>query len=313
MIDRLKERLISAREQKEKLDRLIAENGSFADELASRSLATHIDELVQQITLLQDKPTIEVVELRLRNEDYADGSVPLHVIARTSEEVRQMLGHAALRLTKGGVGRTRVPSGLFEALDLRLAALLPGSARIFFTSAAHRDLLDDGISKGALSRVFRVLESGGTGEEFLESVVDLGPRASRRLRDLLHVVVDSGSTLDFTWKFAGATEKEWRGSDDTLKAVVNALDVTKLDLTIEIVLEGVVELLSKRERIHLRGLDGRTYRVLFPRHLLPVVALLHLDQSVRLRCTVTEASNPLTEETSVHYELVEVLGLHEPQ
>ena len=83
-----------------------------------------------------------------------------------------------------------------QELDLRLAAVLPGSSRLVITSAAHRDLLDDGIAKSSLDRVFRVLESGGQGQEFLEAITDLGPSSARRLRDLLHLIVSSAAELD---------------------------------------------------------------------------------------------------------------------
>jgi hypothetical protein len=306
MTERLQRQLDQALARKRDLDELADHSGSFAHTLASKSMAGHINELQQQIALEDTRPIIELLELRLRAPRFRDGSVPLQLIARAATEIRQMLGYAALRFTRGGLDRKRVPKDLYDELDLRLAALLPGSSRIVVTTAAHRDLLDDGISKGALNRVFQVLETRGRGAEFLEAVTDLGPSGARRLRDLLRLVIAAGAELDLEWRYSGETVRRWEGNDATIATVTNALDVTEMAAREEVTLSGVIELLSKRERIHLRTEQGRTVRILFPSVLLSRVAELHLDQSVRLRCSVTETMNPLTNETSTFYELIQV-------
>lgn len=307
MTKRLRERLDQARERKRELDYLVATDGSFAHSLASESMAAHIDELLQQIALLDSRPVIELLELRLKAPRFRDGTVPLRFASKATEEVRQMLGYAALRLTRGGLDRKRVPDDLYDELDLRLAAILPGSSRLLVTTAAHRDLLDDGLSKSALDRVFRVLESDGRGESFLEAVTDLGPSSARRLRDLLHLILASSAELDLQWRYSGETVRSWNGTDKALLSVAHALDVTEINSREEVILAGAIELLSKRERLQLRTDDGKTIRVLFPLRLLPRVSELHLDQAVRLRCSVTETLNPYTSETSTFFELLEVI------
>lgn len=306
MTDRLRQQRIAALERKRELDRLATGQNSFAASLASQSLAGHIDDLNQQIALQDERPVVELVEFRLKAARFQDGSVPLRLIAKAAEDVRRMLGYAALRLVRGGVDRKRVPDELYDELDLRLAAVLPGSTRLVITAASNRDLLDDGLAKASLARVFRVLESEGHGSEFLEAVTDLGPSSVRRLRELLHLILASSAELDLSWRYAGQTVRRWDGTDKALTSVAHALDVTELNAREEVVLAGVVELLSKKERIHLRTDDGRTTRVLFPMRLLPKVAELHLDQRVILRCSVTETLNPFTGETSTFFELLEV-------
>ena len=306
MTKRLRDLLQEAKERKVELARRSDAEGSFAYRMASQSMTEHIDELTQQLALNGDRPIIELVEFRLKALRFQDGSVPLRLVAKAVDDIRQMLGYAALRLSRGGLDRKRVPVDLYDELDLRLAAVLPGSSRLVITSAAHRDLLDDGIAKSSLDRVFRVLESGGQGQEFLEAITDLGPSSARRLRDLLHLIVSSAAELDLSWKYGGQLVKRWNGTDQALASVAHALDVTELNAREELILEGVVELLSKRERIHLLVTTGKTVRVLFPKRLLPRVSELHLDQQVRLRCSVTETMNPFTGETSTFYELLNI-------
>jgi hypothetical protein len=306
MTKRLREQLEQALARKRELDQLAHEQQSFAYSLASQSMAAHVDDLQQQLALLDTRPVIELLEFRLKAPGFHDGSVPLRLIAKAAEELRQMIGYAALRLTRGGIDRKRVPEDVYNELDLRLAAVLPGSSRLVVTTASHRDLLDDGLAKGSLDRVFNVLESQGHGEPFLEAVTDLGPSGARRLRDLLHLVLSAGAELDLQWRYSGETVRSWDGNDKSLSSVAHALDVTEITAKEEIVLSGVIELLSKRERIHLRTDQGKSVRILFPGRLLPKVAELHLEQAVRLRCFVTETLNPLTNETSTFYELQQV-------
>ena len=306
MIERLRRQLDLARARRDEFVLVHQAEASFASRLAAESMTAHVEDLRQQISLLDARPIIELVEMRLKAPGFEDGSIPLRLIAKVSEDFRQMIGYAALRLTRGGIDRKRVPDDLYDELDLRLAAVLPGSSRLVMTASACRDLLDDGLSKSAIGRFFRVLETRGAGETFLEAISDLGPSSAKRMRDLLHLIVASNAEVDLTWRYSGETVKTWQGTHQALSEVTHALDVTEINSREEAVLSGSVELLSKRERIHLRSDEGRTIRVLFPLSLLPRVSELHLDQHVRLRCSVTETLNPYTGETATFYELLQV-------
>jgi len=306
MIERLRRQLDLALARRDEFVRVHQTEPSFANRLAAESMTAHVEDLRQQIGLLDARPIIELVDMRLKAPGFEDGSIPLRLIGKVSEYFRQMIGYAALRLTRGGIDRKRVPDDLYDELDLRLAAVLPGSSRLVMTTSANRDLLDDGLSKGALSRFFRVLETRGAGENFLEAITDLGPSSVKRMRDLLHLIVASNAEVDLTWRYSGETVNAWQGTHQALTDVTHALDVTEINSREEAVLSGSVELLSKRERIHLRSDEGRTIRILFPLSLLPRVSELHLDQHVRLRCSVTETLNPYTGETATFYELLQV-------
>lgn len=308
MTKRIRDLLKEAQAHKTELDRRAATENSFAYSLASRSIASHIDDLSQQLVLLEDRPILELVEFRLKASRLQDGSVPLSLVSKATDEIRQMLGYAALRLSRGGLDRKRIPNELYDELDLRLAAVLPGSSRLLITTASHRDLFDDGIAKNTLDRVFRVLASGGEGAEFLEAVTDLGPSSARRMRNFLHLVRGASAELELSWRYSGQQVRQWDGTENALSSVTHALDVTELNSREELILEGIIELLSKRERIHLLTDTQKAIRILFPKRLLPRVSELHLDQHVRLHCSVTETSNPFTGESSTFYELLDVVS-----
>lgn len=299
-------------QQKKEAQRLLdqanrkAREGNFAYQLTAASLENHIDELEKIELSSKVSPAFEMLDFRISAPDLRAGSAPLAFVSKLTEEVRKTLGYAALRLVQGGIDRKRVPQHLYADLDLRLEGILPGSSRFIVSASADRDLLDDGVSKGAIERVFSVLDSGGKGKDFLNSVNDLGPLGAKSLRNFLKIIRSHNAEAEFTWKYAGKEIRYWEGKKDVLDSVTSALEVTEVMEEERVVLHGKVELLSKRERIALRSGEGNLIKVLYPKRLLPAVSELHLEQEVTLYCQVTETENPLTNESSIFYELLEI-------
>ncbi|MGZ8239954.1 MAG: hypothetical protein ACXWTK_00385 [Methylobacter sp.] len=146
----------------------------------------------------------------------------------------------------------------------------------------------------------------GKGEEFLSSVSVLGPPSAKSLRDFLKLIRSHSAEAEFTWKYSGDEVCTWNGSKDAIESVSSALEVTEIIEQEKVLLHGKIELLCKRERIELRVDEGKLIRILYPKSLLPMVSELHLEQEVTLYCQVTETENPLTNESSIFYELLEI-------
>lgn len=284
-----------------------SDSGDFAYKLAARSLETHLDELSQIELTSQTSPAFEMLDFRIKVRPLITGSAPLELVAKLSEEVRKTLGYAALRIMQGGIKRKRVPKDLYSDLDLRLVGLLPGSSRFIISAAANRDLFDDGLNKGAIERLFMVLSSMGQGADFLSAVNILGPSSAKSLRELLKTIRSYSAEAEFTWKYAGDEIKKWEGSREAIDSVTSALELTEITEQEKIILIGKIELLSKRERIELRVGNDRLIKVLYPKSMLPFVSELHLGQEVTINCQVTETENPLTNESSIFYELIEIM------
>ena len=305
---RLEKLLLQAQSQQSDLLKQAEETNSFALRIAAQSMESHIVDLKQQLISLSDKAEIELIEFRFVAPQVNKGSMPLHIVSKAAEEIRQMIGYAALRISQGGLRKKRIPGYLYEDLDLRLTGLLPGSSRLLVSAAANRDLFDEGISKTAIGRIFSVLESQGKGKRFLEAVTDLGPFGAKSLRNFIHLANSTNAKLDFTWRYSGKEVLSWAGSEKALKQIEDALDITELSSKEEVNLEGIIELLSKRERMHLLSDSNEAIKILFPKRMLDQVAGLHLNQRVKLRCSVTETANPHTGEASIFYELIDILG-----
>lgn len=283
-----------------------AKSGDFAYKLAAQSLESHIDELsaIEATSLLS--PAFEMLDFRIKAKSLKSGSAPLDLVEKVSGEVRKMIGYAALRLMQGGIDKKRIPKDLYKELDLRLVGILPGSSRFIMSASSERDLLDDGLSKGALERIFSVLDTFGKGEEFLSTVTTLGPSSAKSMREFLKTIRSYSAEAEFTWKYSGEEVRNWIGSKESINSVTQALEVTEIIDQEKILLHGKIELLSKRERIELRIEDGHLIKILYPKNILSQVSELHLEQEVSLFCQVTETENPITNESSIFYELLEI-------
>ncbi|MCX6179879.1 MAG: hypothetical protein NT163_11055 [Chlorobiales bacterium] len=277
---------------------------------SGRGATMHLQQsnLASMVSVENISNTYELVDFRMIAPVFRSGSIPLSIISQACEEIQKMLGYAALRFTQGGIDRKRVPKEVYEGLDLRLAGILPGSSRLLIAAAAHRGLFDDGIAKHSIQRIFSVLESEGHGEDFLEAVMDLGPSSARKLRDFLRIIRSHSAELELTWSYVGQQVHHWKGNHVVICKVTQALENDQLKNQSTLLVRGVIEMLSKRERIHLRSDTGELLRILFSKKLFGPVTELHLDQSVSLRCQVTETENTITKESSTYYELIDVVG-----
>jgi hypothetical protein len=308
MTNGLRKQIEEASRLKLELDKLAGQEGGFASKLASLSMASHIDDLAHQRAIEASASLFEHVELRLVAAKFSDGSAPLELISKLSDGFLHIVGYAALRLIRGGSSKKRIPRRLYQDLDLRLLGLLPGSSRLVISANSNRDVFDDGIAKGSLDRIFRLLLTNGEGNEFMEAVTDLGPQSSIWLRRFLDFIISECSDFEMLWRYRGDVVFNWQANQRILSRLSTALASTEVSTVEDRLISGVVELLSKRERIQLLSEDGSRYRILYPKYLLPAVSELHLDQAVVLKCAVFETSNPLTEETKTSYELLDVVS-----
>lgn len=289
------------------LEQKMAEAGdSLAASLEVASMKAHVQQLELLAAIEATESRVESIEFRFSGKRFQGGSMPLGALASAANEIKKMLGYAALRSIQGGLDRRRVPKTLYEELDLRLAGLQPGSTRLAITASSERDLLDDGLAKRALERFFAVLHSGVAQEDFLESVLDFGPSSAKRLRELLNMARSNESGLDVTWTFGGDVVDSWAGSRESVERVASALGETEIEDRVLVTYTGIIELLSKNERVQLRTAEGKLIRILFPKRLLDQVSKLRLNQVASLKCEVVESLNRMTSERSTYAELVAV-------
>ncbi|WP_320129364.1 hypothetical protein [uncultured Sphaerochaeta sp.] len=285
---------------------LKAKEGDLAYELQSCSLRSHIDELENKVRIENIGRGYELLDFRMIVDSFQPGSVPLDIVAKIADEFRKMFGHAAHRLVQVGAEKKKVPNSIYKNLNLRLMGILPGSTRLLISAISNRDLFDEGLAKNTIERFINVLETYGEGDKFLEAIMDLGPSSAKNLKDLFNTINSLSGALEINWKHEGHTIRNWIASPEQVSRITSALGSTKIKKETENLVHGTIELLSKRERIHLRTDKGNLIRILFPIKLLEEVESLHLNQKVFLLCNITQTENPLTNESIQYYELVNI-------
>lgn len=123
---------------------------------------------------------------------------------------------------------------------------------------------------------------------------------------LLKLLSEYSAEAEVSWKHNGHDVRKWIGTKQGIEDVKNALEVIEITEQLQSTISGKIELLSKREKLDLRLPEGKLIRIFFPKRLLPKVSSFHLDQEVTLLCQLTEAANPLTNESRTFYELLEI-------
>lgn len=281
--------------------------GSFAYELQALSLANHLQELEQKELFQQISAKSEVLDFRLMAESMKTGAISLAMLSKISDCINRMLGHIADRIIRGQKAASRVPEAISNILNLQLCGLLPGSTRLLISANADRDLFEDGLAKNTILRIFNLLDTYGEGESFLESIMDFGAYGVRNLRNFLQIINSVSGSLELNWEHNGCAERSWKGTSSQITQLSSALDSMIIKEAIEETADGVIELLSKNERIHLRKENGELIKIYFSNTHLQDVEQLHLNQKVSLVCKSSETENPHTNEVYQYYELIEIL------
>jgi hypothetical protein len=176
--------------------------------------------------------------LRLIADKFSDGSAPLELISKLSDRFMHVVGYAALRLIRGGSSKKRIPRRLYQDLDLRLLGLLPGSSRMVISANSNRDFFDDGMAKGSLERIFRLLLTNGEGSEFMEAVTDLGPQSSVWLRKLLDLIIRECADFEMLWRYHGDIMFNWKANQRILSALSAALASTEVSVVEDLLISG---------------------------------------------------------------------------
>lgn len=284
-----------------------ASQGSFAYELQALSFNNHLQELKQKEMFQQISVKSEVLDFRLMAESMKTGTISLAMLAKISDYINRMLGHIADRIVRGQGASSRVPGEIYSSLNLQLVGLKPGSTRLLISATADRDLFEDGLAKNTMRRVFDLLDTYGEGETFHESIMNFGPYGVRNLRNFLQLINSVSGSLELKWEHDGCSERNWIGTNSQVVQLSSLLNSMIIKEAIDETVSGVIELLSKNERIHLRKESGELIKIYFSNAYIEEVELLHLNQKISLVCKNSETKNPNTNEIYQYYELIEIL------
>ena len=165
----------------------------------------------------------ELLELRFIGPQ-ADGAVSLEAFIRIAEPLLKAWKAAAYRI-RHGVIDGRVGSEIGDALNLKLAGLSSGSARVFLTGNAASELASEGLLHATLMQTFNLLAADNDG--IYDAVEAVGECAAGHFRDAMKALRTAGLSAEFSWQ--SSTQRfVWEGTTDEIVRLKELLDAVAI-------------------------------------------------------------------------------------
>lgn len=300
------ERQISARAAfaKQSAEELRARPHDRASAFFAQGDADYLAELERDLAIAKAERDRELFEVRLHGGSVGYGSMPLRLLARFIEPFASAIEHAAYRLHVGKDARTSIPAALIHAMDIQLAGLRSGSARLMLTGKLSPDLGGASVLENTLTQLFHLL---GDGEQFGDAVDAVGVKSARKISEAFKPLIDAGSGMDMSWSSPNGTRHVW-ASDAAILAGFRAR-VEHLDdpAVFERALRGTVRALRDNGVIELRDADGLTHRVRYGMAQHEEVAALGLWMPVAVKVRTERTHDPISGRDIDRNHMIELL------
>jgi hypothetical protein len=275
----------------------------FAALMTRESLLAHIDDLCGQLRRAKLDRAVEVVQIRLIGERAHEGSLPLYLLSRVSDQFGAAL-HAASQKIKTGRQVLRISNGVVALLNLRLADMGTGSSRLYITGDVAPDLFGHSLLEQSLDETFSVFEAPSE-DELASAVSGVGIRSARAIREFLQTVKDAELEVEVSWNAPDDQPRRWSGEYQHIARLARSLSHFQVREPTRISVKGEVVTVSLRGRFELQSSD-RNYTGTFPSDLLHEVAALHIGDEVTAELERTTILNTVTKVEKVDYTLLHV-------
>lgn len=241
------------------------------------------------------------LEWRLIGARTESGKVPLGLLTKLSDSLNKMLLKAAYFSRNKEDAKRGVGEKFEQELNLNLAGLSKGSARLFIMGNMLPDATGSAPLPDAINHVLNALGSGEVATSFYDSLGDLGEQASSALHDALKAMEQEECSVEVTWHAIGDSRIESLRFDQIVR-MRTMLDGTAGDGVVDDEVNGLVGLLASSGRIQIIEASGQKKNVRFkPKSQGQRVAQLRLGQAVNLKTRARIYRDPLTgEETRLH-------------
>lgn len=271
----------------------------FFEKLATGSFKRHVADLEQQLYVAEAEARRELVEWHLEGPRVRHGSVPLRLLARLSEAWNSAMTQGAWRL-RNATDIWRIPDSFYDLLDLRLADVQSGSARLMFTGNTAPDLAGSSLLADTLSHTFSLLKSDSKG--ITEPVAALGLRSTHKMADWLKALQADGVAAELRWHDDQQVPHEWGALPTDMARVRDRMAAMKESQRIPETLDGEVVGLFDTGRIQVKAGNKRV-TVRYPRKLYAHAQGLHLGEHTTLPVWHSTLTNQDTGKTLDRYAL----------
>lgn len=278
-----------------------AEPENFLLQLVAKNQRDAAQEAELQYLQLQGMQVANALEWRLIGERTKNGRVPMGLLAKLADPLNKLLLKAAFYArTSESLTRT-VWEDFSMEMNLKLAGLGEGSARLFIVGNTFPDATGSAPLSEGIDHLFDTLQQGANPTGFYESLGDLGEQASEELHDVLKALEQEECSVEVRWHAAGSVKSRELRFDEVVRMRVlleDSVDPEPVDCHIE----GLIGLLASSGRIQIVQANGEKVNVRFqPKSQGDWVARLRLGQHVALATKAKSYRDPASGEiTRVH-------------
>lgn len=238
-----------------------------------------------EVRLASAEPAGELLELRFIGPQ-ADGAISLEAFIRIAEPLLKAWKAAAYRIRHGAIDG-RIGGEIVDALNLKLAGLSRGSARIFLTGNAATDLSGESLLHATLTQTFNLLEADN--DAFYDAVDAMGGRAASHFGDAMKAIRMAGLAVEFSWQ--SPTQRfTWQGGTDEIVRVKVLLDAVAEPEIYDEKISGSVSGITDTGRLEIRTRQGKVL-VRFPLDQTEAVQRLAIKKSTTLLVRTTKYWN----------------------
>lgn len=273
----------------------------FSLQLALKSWQSHHEDLQQELRQAKCALQHEVVELRLLGMRM-DGSIPLKLLSKLSDQFNSAIAHAAYHLRHGIAPARGLLDIMSREIDLRLSGLSFGSTRLMFAGNIAPDTTGESPMEGALEQIFEVLSSPSP-EAIKDLVTVIGVPATKALSEMLGTLEKQDIGAELIWPAPNAKVYRWGGSLDAVRTAHLKLSVFEHIKPEMVVLPGVVTDLKESGAVYIRDGANR-YKIIYNKQQYQHIQQLGLGMTVEFKALKYVRKDPRTEAEFATYKLI---------
>ncbi|GJI96590.1 hypothetical protein RugamoR57_33080 [Duganella caerulea] len=240
----------------------------------------------------------ELLDLRFIGPQ-ADGAISLEAFIRIAEPLLKAWKAAAYRIRHGAVDG-RIGGEIADTLNLKLAGLSRGSARISLTGNAAADLSGESLLHATLTQTFNLLAANN--DAFYDAVDAMGGRAAAHFGDAMKAIKAAGLSAEFSWQ-SPTQCFTWQGSTDEIVRLKVLLDAVAEPETYDEKISGLVSGITDTGRLEIRTQQGKV-QVRFPLDQTEAVLRLAIRKSATLLVRTTKYWNAVTKKDVLKRQMI---------
>ncbi|WP_155895490.1 hypothetical protein [Comamonas aquatica] len=250
----------------------------------------------------------QALEWRLIGQSTEGGAVPMGLLARLSDPLNKLLLRAAYFARNHEEPDNGTGEGFANEMNLKLAGLAEGSARLFIVGNTTPDMTGSTALVEGVEHLFATLNSGKDAAEFYSSLDGLGEMAADALHDVLYAIEKEECSVEVKWHANGAAQSKMISYSEVIH-IRTLLKSTKDPEPKDSEIQGRVSLLSSTGRIQVLTASGEKINIKFkPKAQGEFVSAMRLGQAVNLPVSVTVFREPVSDKEIKRYKLRTVLN-----